>query len=50
LQTVPPYIVGAFFTLFFPYLAMKFKRRGVIMMCASPMIVVGYIMYLASYE
>jgi sugar phosphate permease len=48
LQTVPPYIVGAFFTVLFPYISMKIRRRGVVMMTAAPLMMIGYIMFLAS--
>ncbi|KAF2205760.1 putative MFS transporter [Delitschia confertaspora ATCC 74209] len=48
LHTVPPYIVGAFFTLLFPYLAWKFDRRNIFITIGTPMTMAGYIMFLAS--
>lgn len=48
LHTVPPYVVGAFFTLLFPYLSWKMDRRLFFGFIGFPMIMVGYIMFLAS--
>jgi sugar phosphate permease len=48
LQTVPPYIVGAFFVLLFPYLAWKTKRRGLYMLISAPLMVIGYIIFVAT--
>ncbi|KAI5449863.1 hypothetical protein NCC49_003979 [Naganishia albida] len=48
LFTVPPYIVGAFFTVLFPYISMKIKRRGIIMLCSAPLMMIGYIIFLAT--
>lgn len=48
LHTVPPYIVGAFFTLAFPYLSGRFDKRTVFMIVGAPLIMIGYIMFLAS--
>ncbi|KAI9047279.1 hypothetical protein LZ554_008730 [Drepanopeziza brunnea f. sp. 'monogermtubi'] len=50
LRTVPPYIVGAFFTLLFPFLSWKFDRRTIFFICSSPLMIIGYIMFLASSE
>lgn len=48
LYTVPPYIVGAFFTLLLPLISTKIDRRQIFIMGASPFIMIGYIMFLAS--
>ncbi|KMP09867.1 inner membrane transport protein yfaV [Coccidioides immitis H538.4] len=48
LQTVPPYVVGAFFTVFIPLLSWRFDRRNIFMIVAGPLVMVGYIMFLAS--
>ncbi|KAL8292238.1 hypothetical protein RQP46_001704 [Phenoliferia psychrophenolica] len=48
LQTVPPYIVGSFFCLLVPYLGWKTNRRALWMTISAPLIIVGYIMFLAS--
>lgn len=36
------------FCVFIPYLSMKFKKRGLFMMISAPVMVCGYIMFLAS--
>ncbi|KAJ9102006.1 hypothetical protein QFC19_004931 [Naganishia cerealis] len=48
LFTVPPYIVGAVFTVLFPYVSMKIRRRGIIMMCSAPLMMIGYVIFLAT--
>ncbi|KAJ9093192.1 hypothetical protein QFC21_006509 [Naganishia friedmannii] len=48
LYTVPPYIVGAVFTVLFPYISMKIRRRGIIMMCSAPLMMIGYVIFLAT--
>ncbi|KAL1648283.1 hypothetical protein SLS61_006973 [Didymella pomorum] len=50
LRTVPPYIVGAFFTVLFPFLSWRFDRRTIFMIAGAPLMMVGYIMFLASTE
>ncbi|KAF1930191.1 putative MFS transporter [Didymella exigua CBS 183.55] len=50
LRTVPPYIVGAFFTLLFPFLSWRYDRRTIFMIAGAPLMMVGYIMFLASTE
>ena len=50
LRTVPPYIVGAFFTLLFPFLSWRYDRRTVFMVAGAPLMMIGYIMFLASQE
>jgi len=48
LHTVPPYIVGAFFTVFFPFLSWRFDRRNIFFIVCAPLIMTGYVMFLAS--
>ncbi|KAG7087872.1 hypothetical protein E1B28_013810 [Marasmius oreades] len=48
LQTVPPYVVGGFFTLLIPWMSTKFDHRLAFFVVASPLMMVGYIMFLAS--
>lgn len=48
LYTVPPYIVGAFFTLLLPALSWKTDRRQIWLILSAPLVMVGYIMFLAS--
>jgi MFS family permease len=50
IKTVPPYIVGAFFTVLFPALSWRFDRRNIFIMMGAPLIMVGYIMFLATDE
>ncbi|KAL0566901.1 hypothetical protein V5O48_015095 [Marasmius crinis-equi] len=48
LQTVPPYIVGALSTLLIPFFGSWLDRRLHLIIMCSPLIVIGYIMFLAS--
>ncbi|KAK5106021.1 hypothetical protein LTS08_000137 [Lithohypha guttulata] len=48
LHTVPPYVVGAFFTLLFPFLAWRFDKRNIFFIVCAPLIMIGYIMFLAT--
>ncbi|KAJ5691767.1 hypothetical protein N7462_001190 [Penicillium macrosclerotiorum] len=48
LHTVPPYVVGAFFTVLFPYLSWRFDRRLIFFVACPPLMITGYIMFLAS--
>lgn len=50
LRTVPPYIVGAFFTVLFPFLSWRFDRRNIFLIVSAPLMMVGYIMFLASTD
>lgn len=50
LRTVPPYIVGAFFTVLFPFLSWRFDRRTIFMIAGAPLMMVGYVMFLASHD
>lgn len=48
LHTVPPYIVGAFFTVCIPFLSWKLDKRNIFMIFSAPFSMIGYIMFLAS--
>ncbi|KAF1815047.1 putative MFS transporter [Eremomyces bilateralis CBS 781.70] len=48
LRTVPPYVVGAFFTLALPFISTKTDNRTYPMAAGSPLVMIGYIMFLAS--
>ncbi|OJJ06611.1 hypothetical protein ASPVEDRAFT_45962 [Aspergillus versicolor CBS 583.65] len=48
LQTVPPYIVGAFSTILVPYLSGRFNKRIGLFICTPILMMVGYIIFLAT--
>ncbi|KAH0839233.1 putative transporter [Fonsecaea pedrosoi] len=48
LHTVPPYVVGAFFVLLFPLLSWRYDRRNIFFILSAPLMMCGYIMFLAS--
>lgn len=48
LHTVPPYVVGAFFVVLFPWLSWRYDRRNIFFILSAPMMMCGYIMFLAS--
>ncbi|KAL5116161.1 hypothetical protein ACEQ8H_005937 [Pleosporales sp. CAS-2024a] len=48
LHTVPPYVVGAFFTVLIPYISGRIDRRTILFTCSAPLMMMGYIMFLAS--
>lgn len=48
LHTVPPYVVGAFFTVLLPYLSWKTDKRNIFFLISAPLVMIGYIMFLAS--
>lgn len=50
LHTVPPYVVGAFFTVLFPLLSTIFDKRIYIMLASAPFMMIGYIMFLATED
>ncbi|KAF0327381.1 putative transporter [Colletotrichum sp. SAR11_59] len=50
LFTVPPYVVGAFFTVLLPWLSWRMDRRQIFFICSCPLAMVGYILFLASHE
>jgi len=48
LRTVPPYVVGAFFTVLFPFISWRLDKRQILFIASAPLIMIGYIMFLAS--
>jgi MFS family permease len=48
LYTVPPYIVGAFVAVLFPFLSWRSDRRMIFFIICAPLMMIGYIMFLAS--
>jgi MFS family permease len=50
LFTVPPYVVGAFFTVLFPLISWRIDRRQIFIILSAPMMMIGYIMFLASVD
>lgn len=50
LHTVPPYVVGAFFTVLFPFLSWRFDQRLIFFVISPPLMITGYIMFLASED
>lgn len=48
LRTVPPYAVGAVFTLLIPYISSKTDRRTRYFILCAPLMMIGYIMFLAT--
>jgi sugar phosphate permease len=48
LYTVPPYVVGAFVTVLLPFLSWRFDRRIHFFILSAPLMMAGYIMFLAS--
>ncbi|RMJ28207.1 Mfs transporter [Aspergillus sp. HF37] len=50
LHTVPPYVVGAFFTVLFPLLSWWLDRRLIFFIIGPPLMIAGYIMFLATRD
>lgn len=48
LRTVPPYAVGAVATLTIPYISSKIDRRTRFFILCAPLMMIGYIMFLAT--
>ena len=48
LFTVPPYVVGAFFTVLLPGISYKIDRRQIFVIISAPLVMVGYIIFLAT--
>ena len=48
LHTVPPYVVGAVFTVLLPLLSTIFDRRLLFMWISAPFMMIGYIIFLAT--
>ncbi|KAK0383399.1 hypothetical protein NLU13_9311 [Sarocladium strictum] len=50
LWTVPPYAVGAFFTLAVPRLSYWLDRRQIFVIASAPCVMIGYSMFLGSHD
>ncbi|KAJ4150416.1 hypothetical protein LMH87_011168 [Akanthomyces muscarius] len=50
LFTVPPYIVGAFFTVLFPLISWRIDRRQIFFILSAPLVMTGYSMFLGSHD
>ncbi|KAK8161108.1 permease of the major facilitator superfamily [Phyllosticta citrichinensis] len=50
LRSAPPYVVGAFFTLMFPFLSWRFDRRVIFFIASAPLTIAGYVMFLGSTD
>jgi MFS family permease len=50
LLSVPPYVVGAFFTIALPSISWWTDRRQVILAASAPTVIIGYIMFLSSLD
>ncbi len=48
LYTVPPYVVGGFFVLLLSFISWRVDRRQIFIALACPLVMVGYIMFLAT--
>ncbi|KAK3945742.1 MFS general substrate transporter [Diplogelasinospora grovesii] len=48
LYTVPPYVLGAVFTVLFPLISWLADKRQIFMILCAPLMMVGYIMFLAT--
>ncbi|EHK96488.1 putative Uncharacterized transporter [Glarea lozoyensis 74030] len=48
LHTVPPYAVGTFFTIAIPLLSWRYDNRNAFIMLSAPLVIAGYIMFLAT--
>ncbi|KAM0541271.1 hypothetical protein ACHAPJ_013316 [Fusarium lateritium] len=48
LFTVPPYVVGAFFTVLIPGLSYKLDRRQIFIILCAPLVMVGYAIFLGT--
>jgi hypothetical protein len=48
LRTVPPYLVGALFTLLIPYISWKTDRRTIFLALATPPMAAGFAIFLAT--
>jgi sugar phosphate permease len=48
LKTVPPYVVGAFFTVLFPYLSWRINKKLVFFILSAPLTMIGYIIFLST--
>jgi hypothetical protein len=48
LRTVPPYLVGTFFTVLINWLSTRFDRRNLFINLSAPPVMIGYIIFLAT--
>lgn len=48
LFTVPPYVVGAFFTVLIPLFSWRMDRRQIFIILSTPLVIIGYCMFLGS--
>jgi sugar phosphate permease len=48
LYTVPPYVVGGFFTLALPLISWRLDRRQIIIIATTPLVIIGYSMFLGT--
>ncbi|KAL2119907.1 hypothetical protein VTJ04DRAFT_6868 [Mycothermus thermophilus] len=50
LFTVPPYVVGGFFTLALPWLSHRMDRRQVFLILTTPLVIAGYSIFLGTTD
>ncbi|KKF92557.1 putative transporter.16c [Ceratocystis platani] len=50
LRTVPPYVVGAFFTVTISYISWKINRRQILLILSCPLTMVGFAIFLGSTD
>lgn len=50
LYTVPPYVMGSFLTIIFALLSWRMDQRQIFSTLCTPLVIVGYIMFLASHN
>ncbi|KAK4145585.1 major facilitator superfamily domain-containing protein [Dichotomopilus funicola] len=50
LYTVPPYVVGAFFTVVLPLISWKLDKRQIVIVLTAPLVIVGYSMFLGTTD
>ncbi|KAK3356596.1 major facilitator superfamily domain-containing protein [Lasiosphaeria hispida] len=50
LYTAPPYVFGAFMVVFLSYLSWRIDRRQIFFIISAPVVMAGYVMFLASKE
>ncbi|KAH8665337.1 putative MFS transporter [Ilyonectria robusta] len=48
LYTVPPYVMGSFLTIIFALLSWRVDQRQIFSTLCTPLVIIGYIMFLAS--
>ncbi|POR34759.1 High-affinity nicotinic acid transporter [Tolypocladium paradoxum] len=50
LYTVPPYVVGAFFTVLLPLISWRIDKRQIFFILSAPLMMIGYSMFLGSTD